>query len=157
MKQSIKSIIFLSLLILFIHEEDKLIALEDEKDITHILNKKQFEAVVQYVLENGEFWEFYSSLWGSTQYLDLIDFNITLEPDLGKVRFPNIRNRNEWYDVLNWNGISIRHFNGLATADLVLVENNVYVTRIINGSCEYNEDFNILINTCIPRLKLLIK
>ena len=102
--------------ILLIHNGGKIIAQDRETDITHILDKGQFEAVVQYVLDNGSIEEAYSSLWGASPYLlirginpkvsdtdgDLIQksFSIILIPDLRIIRFPtNPGNKEEWFKL----------------------------------------------------------
>ena len=125
-------------------------------DITHIFDKKQFEAIVQYVLDKGEIWEFYSQLWGSSPYLEMDEFFITLFP-----KYENFDDIEEYwnktcYDVSDFTGMCIGHFMGLASADIKIIGDKVFVTRIINGIPEYDELLDIVINTCIPKMKELL-
>jgi hypothetical protein len=59
-----------------------LMALDYPIDITSTLDKQQFEAVVQYILDKGDIWEYYSQLWGSSPCLSVNDFILLLLPAL---------------------------------------------------------------------------
>ena len=150
MKHIIMGIIFINLMFFF--NGDKLMA---QTNITHVFNRLEFEAFVQYTIENGEIIED-SQLWGSSPCLKMNNFYITLLP-----KFSNHNELLEYFDkthynVSDFNGISIVHFMGITTADITLIGDNVYITHIINARADYNELFDILINTCIPQIKELI-
>lgn len=132
-------------------------ALDGPTDISHVLNKRQFEAVVQYVLDKGEIWENYSQLWGSSPYLRFDDFYITLSPNTTNHADVIKYMSKKHYDVSDFVGFTVGHFDGLASASIVLQENGIYVVRIVNGSSEYDVLLNKLIKTVIPTVKKTVK
>ena len=148
-------IILLFLIIIATGNAGKLMAQEQETDITHILDKGQFEAIVKYVLDKGKIWEFYSTLWGSSPCFDAKNFYITLIPN-GPYLIPEYKEKIN-NNVSHYKAMDIGHFHGLANARIVLREDKVYITSIINGIPEYNELLNILMKNIIPQIKKLVK
>jgi hypothetical protein len=157
MKNSIIGLVFLG--IISFGNVTKLMALKEDEvtDITHVFDKKQFEAIVQYVLDKGEIWECYSQFWRSSPFLEMDGFYITLAPkyeihdDIGEYI------KKTHYDVSDFNIMCIGRFMGGAFADILMLGDRVFVTRITNGSLKYRELLDILINDCITKLKDLIR
>ena len=122
-------------------------------NITNIFDRGHFEAVVEYVLENGT-WGFSSSLWGLSPGLHLNGFSIALTPDLANFR------HFEFEGGRTYTGMSILHFWRAATADVRVNENGVYIISIVNMSASgmgYDEHLDRLINVIIPQIKGLIQ
>ena len=124
-------------------------------NINSSLNKEQFESIVQFILENGKA-ELYSQLWGYSPYITFgCNYAIYLCPDVQSLRFPQPENVKEWCDISNWIEMSV-NIGGITWLDISLIENNVYITGIINmdNNIGYDEYKNRLITTIIPQIKL---
>ena len=118
----------------------------DMTDITHIFDKRQFEAVVQYVLDNGEIMEFYSSLWGSSPILNLKGFSIILVPN--GPYFDDEYQTKMRSDVSHYQTMVVHGFWGVNRPEITIKENNVYMP---------SEYINRLMDTFIPQIRELIK
>ena len=157
MKNSIVGLAFLG--IISFGNVWKIMALDEDEmtDITHVLDKKQFEAIVQYVLDKGEIWEYYSQLWGTSPYLEIDGFYITLAPKYANHDDIVKYMEKTHYDVSDFDSMCIGHFMDGACADIFIKGDRVFVTRIINGRLKYRELLDILLNTCLPKIKDLIR
>ena len=145
-----------------------------EASIGEIFDKKDLEAIVKYVLDNGDIWYFYSSQFGHTQFLNLESYKIILIPDeshrqIGNL--PNPRNINEWNNVSNWNGINIRSFQVdfwkkyyNCELSINIREEKIFVSILHKDVVEnktigeqFNMDLNLLIEDVIKKLRKIAK
>jgi hypothetical protein len=93
-------------------------------NITNIFDQKQFEDIVQYVLNKGEIWEYYSSLWGHSPVLNINNFCIVLHPN--PPYFDREYQEKMRSDVSHYRGMTIQHYWEGACAT-VKIQENVYI------------------------------
>jgi hypothetical protein len=105
----------------------KLMALDNPIDVTNTLNKRQFEVIVQYILDKGEM-ELYFQLWGYRPFLSINAFLLLLPPTflIFDIEYQKIMRNN----VSHYQHMTIGHFEGTASAGIAIRENNRVVRKL---------------------------